>query len=1108
VPAPEETGRSWSSPRHWSLRVKLAIVLLVPGVLALALGGLRIADQTGEAAELGRVARYADAQGLVAGLTEAVAQERFDSAVYVARDREDPAAVEAATAAVDAAVGSITPALDELVGSAPELNAPVRQAEQAVSRLADVRGLVTTSAAPPSAVLTRYSEILARLVELDETLLRGVNTTEVNGLATALSGLAVARSETSLQYALVSAGLGAEPAVAADVQSSEARLRTGLADFRAALDAGQRVRYTGLIAGGPNTERTRVVQGLLAGQPAPRDVASVYVPVLDELDAAEDGVRAELTATSEARRASATTLAVVNTVLLALALLLGALVVGLVARAMIVSLRTLRSDALDIAQRRLPEAVEQMKAVDGEVAPLVVQPIAIDTREEIGEVARAFDAVHAEAVRLAAQQALLRNNVNDIFVNLSRRSQGLVGRQLKLIDELEQSEQDPEHLGNLFQLDHLATRMRRNNENLLVLAGAAELRPRRKRPVPAQDVLRASVSEVEQYRRVTVRRAPDVSVAGPVVNDLVHLVAELLDNATTFSPPDSPVVLEASWGTAGRLVVEIRDSGVGIEADELQTINEQLASPPVVDVAVSRRMGLFVVGRLASRHGIAVALRPASSGSGLLASVEVPAVYLQTRSGPDGPGTLPPTAIPAAVGQGTSPGLPRRTPGGSTADSWSWATSGPSAGSSARDSSREPSPVPSRNQDTRTAAMPVARSADADEAVPAPRTPVAGPQTGAVPPVARPAGAGHPAPPSGPQPVVRVPEQSTGSRAPRPPDPRPADAPPVPPLPRRTEPVADLPRRVPGGRADGPVPPGDPLSSPWDLVDRGELDEPDLPIYGEMRSAWFRQRRFAPALQDWPAGDRDPRGPRPPTGPDAGPTAAPARPGPAPRRPEAPPSPADRRAGRHVHIGGVPGPQPGPGQRPGPGRPTGPGQPGSGQPGPGQPGPERPGPERPGPPQPGGSQPDAPAPGARPADPSRPAAEPSVPPAREPVDAAAGEPAVGDATNGNGSGNGANGQSAVSDWGSADAGWQAARTAANTAADRSPEDAVTSAGLPKRRPKAQLVPGSVGDSAAVRPPTRSPEMVRGRLSGYQQGLRQGREARAARAADPAGGEAD
>ena len=155
-----------------------------------------------------------------------------------------------------------------------------------------------------------------------------------------------------------------------------------------------------------------------------------------------------------------------------------------------------------------------------------------------------------------------------------------------------------------------------------------------------------------------------------------------------------------------------------------------------------------------------------------------------------------------------------------------------------------------------------------------------------------------------------------------------------------------------------------------------------------------------------------------------------------------------------------------------------------------------------------------------PADPSRPAAEPGVPPAREPAEAAAGDPAVGNpaaANGGNGNGN-ANGAladapaagqpAALSDWGSADAGWQAARTAADTAADRSPEDAVTSAGLPKRRPKAQLVPGSVGDAAAVRPPTRSPEMVRGRLSGYQQGLRQGREARAARAADPAGGEAD
>ncbi|MCX6465751.1 MAG: nitrate- and nitrite sensing domain-containing protein, partial [Pseudonocardiales bacterium] len=710
MPAPEDTAGTWRTPRHWSLRVKLAVVLLVPAVLALALGGLRITDQAGEAAELSRVARFAEAQGSVAELLQAVGEERYAAAVFVARDRVDPAGSSAATAETDARAAAAAPVLDALVADVGEIAAPVRQAEQALARLGDVRALVTTSAAPPSAVLARYSDILARLAEVDEALLRGVNTTEVNGLATALAGVGVARSEVTLQFALVSTGSGADPATTAEVQSSEARLRTGLADFRAALDPAQRVRYAALIAGAANTDRARLVQGFLAGQGDAGDPVPVFEAVLAEMDQAEDAMRAELITTSADRRTAATTLAVVNAVLLALALLLGALVVGLVARTMIVSLRTLRTDALDIARRRLPEAVEQMKTVDGEVTPLVVEPIDIDTREEIGEVARAFDAVHAEAVRLAAQQALLRNNVNDIFVNLSRRSQGLVGRQLRLIDELEKSEQDPEHLGNLFQLDHLATRMRRNNENLLVLAGAAELRPRRKRPVAAQDVLRAAVSEVEQYRRVTVRRAPDVAVAGPVVNDLVHLVAELLDNATTFSPPESPVVLDAAWGTGGRLVIEIRDAGVGIEPDELQAINEQLATPPIVDVAVSRRMGLFVVGRLAARHNIAVTLRPAAAGGGLLASVEVPAVYLQNR-GPDearpGPQERPVTVPEQAA---SAPDLPRRTPSSASASFGSRSFDSASTGSA----STGPAPVGSAPGGSAPVGSASARTASTD----------------------------------------------------------------------------------------------------------------------------------------------------------------------------------------------------------------------------------------------------------------------------------------------------------------------------------------------------------------------------------------------------------
>ena len=246
----------------------------------------------------------------------------------------------------------------------------------------------------------------------------------------------------------------------------------------------------------------------------------------------------------------------------------------------------------------------------------------MDSSDEIGEVARAFDQVHREALRLAANEAALRGNVNAMFVNLSRRSQSLVERQIRLIDDLEQGEQDPERLSNLFQMDHLATRMRRNSENLLVLAGH-EVSRRWNQPVALVDVLRAAVSEIEQYERVSMNVQPGISVRGQAVNDVVHLVAELVENATSFSSAETPVTVSGHLLNSGGVLLDISDQGVGMGAEEMAHANWRLDNPPVVDVAVSRRMGLFVVARLAARHGIRVRLRPATTG-GLTALVWLP----------------------------------------------------------------------------------------------------------------------------------------------------------------------------------------------------------------------------------------------------------------------------------------------------------------------------------------------------------------------------------------------------------------------------------------------------------------------------------------------------
>ncbi|MEU4496638.1 nitrate- and nitrite sensing domain-containing protein [Streptomyces sp. NPDC023998] len=315
--------------------------------------------------------------------------------------------------------------------------------------------------------------------------------------------------------------------------------------------------------------------------------------------------------------------AIVNGAIVVVALLVAFILAGLMARQMSRSMRQLRTAAFGIAEQRLPMLVDQLSRTEPGRVDTRVQPIPIDSQDEIGEVARAFDQVHREAVRLAAEQAMLRGNVNAIFTNLSRRNQSLIEGQLTLITDLENNEADPDQLENLFKLDHLATRMRRNGENLLVLAGEEPGR-RWNQPVPLVDVLRAASSEVESYERIELTGVPETDIHGQAVTDLVHLLAELLENATTFSSPQTKVRVTATRLPDGRVMIEIHDKGIGLTAEDFADINHKLANPPTVDAAVSQRMGLFVVGRLADRHGVRVQLRPSGEQAGTTSLVMLP----------------------------------------------------------------------------------------------------------------------------------------------------------------------------------------------------------------------------------------------------------------------------------------------------------------------------------------------------------------------------------------------------------------------------------------------------------------------------------------------------
>ena len=398
-----------------------------------------------------------------------------------------------------------------------------------------------------------------------------------------------------------------------------------------------------------------------------------------------DQLAAAIVQRSQALQHSAFESAVLTAVVTVAVVLLVLLATALVARSMVNPLRRLQTDALEIASVRLPARVAA--AASGtdlaEADPSsfgYVEPIGVQGTDEIARVARAFDQVHAEAVRLAGTEAQLRNNLNTMFISLSRRSVPLIDRLSRMIDNLEQNEADSEQLSHLFSMDHLVTRMRRNSENLLVLAGEEPVR-KWSEPVPLGDVARAASAEIEQYGRVALTVQPGIMVSGQAAADIVHLLAELIENATLFSPRENQIQVSVGDSPGGGVLVEVRDEGVGVSAARLSEMNWRLDHPPGVDVSVSRHMGLFAVSRLAARHGIRVRLR-AGNPQGLTALVWLPgnltsreqplAVGMHSRPRPEGStfneitsfGDDPTPALGAALqaAHGTS-GLRQRTTG-------------------------------------------------------------------------------------------------------------------------------------------------------------------------------------------------------------------------------------------------------------------------------------------------------------------------------------------------------------------------------------------------------------------------------------------------------------
>jgi HAMP domain-containing protein len=343
---------------------------------------------------------------------------------------------------------------------------------------------------------------------------------------------------------------------------------------------------------------------------------------LDRMRTVEERLSTDVIATSSAVKQGADRRAWLYSLLLAAALVLAMVLALVTARSLIRPMRRLEAAAEATATERLPGVVQRLQ--DGEQVDLAAEsapPIEVRSKDEIGHLAEAFNSVHRVAVRVAGREAALRRSVGDMFLNLARRSQSLIERQLEVIDELKVSGSEAEVRAGLGELDHLATRMRRNAENLIILSGSEPAR-RWRRPIDLTEVVLASVGEVKEHTRVELLPLDQVQVAGHAAADLMHLLAELIENAVTFSAPGTKALVAGQPIPAGYLL-EIEDQGLGMTDEQLVKVNQRLAKPPDVDFALAKMLGFFVVTQLASKHGIKVQLRHSWYG-GITALVLLP----------------------------------------------------------------------------------------------------------------------------------------------------------------------------------------------------------------------------------------------------------------------------------------------------------------------------------------------------------------------------------------------------------------------------------------------------------------------------------------------------
>ncbi|MEV6815725.1 nitrate- and nitrite sensing domain-containing protein, partial [Micromonospora sp. NPDC051296] len=589
----------------WS---KLGLILIVPTIATVVVGTSGLVDHLESLNDANRAGDLAELIGYSGALVDGLQDERTAAVLLLGVPPQQAGKPESdakkkysalyteVLAGVDRAKGPYSQQRVELSGLPSSLAGLLTQIDGRLTDLPGTRSQVLNGKYKITDAVQSYDELINQLLDLRDSASQLAGDNDLSDRMRAAAAVAREKEWLSVRRAVVHRALiqgGMSSTLRWDYVSSETGQQQAQQSFNAVATEAETDFHSQTISGGDRRQATLYINQVTADI-SPNLASISFTP--DQWDAAlvangklirtvESKFDSDVTAQAGELRSDVQRQVFLETGLLLTMLLLAIFLAYLVARSMARSLRELRQGALSIAQYGLPQAVARLRdpQVTGQLSPVqlanqIAEPLPVRSKDEFGQVTEAFNAVHLEAVRTAAEQAALRASVATMFVNLARRSQILVDRLIGHLDRLERGEEDPDRLAELFQLDHLATRMRRNDENLLVLAGADSTRVQRE-PAALIDVLRAAQSEVEHYTRIefgVIDR--DIEVAAHAVNDLVHLVAELFDNATAFSPPDSQVMVEARR-VGDRASLYVEDRGIGISGEQLADLNERLATP-------------------------------------------------------------------------------------------------------------------------------------------------------------------------------------------------------------------------------------------------------------------------------------------------------------------------------------------------------------------------------------------------------------------------------------------------------------------------------------------------------------------------------------------------